>query len=310
MKKLFLLFAAAGLSIGLFAAPPTLTIKKTAVAPTIDGIATDACWNAITAVKILNKKGTDTTTAANFVANASFKMCYDATNIYVLVTALDATPGIIASTTELYKNDCAELFFAMDTNAAAAYRPGDWQIRRVNATADAYDGTATIVAALVADAGFKMKQVDGTATTPYVQEWQFPISILKSTATFDSKNFRFDIQMANANDATAGRVGQTFWGMPTDDQYKVVGSQGYVKMDPATLGTSISKVSSNSVSGYVSNNTLILKNVSSASLVSVVNITGQVVAVATYKNGMNVSKLPAGIYFANTGTSTVKFAVK
>ena len=201
-----------------------IDIYKVKNAPVIDGNAIDATW----ALQPLND--IEQALGSTDGYSGSFKMCYDDKNLYLLMYITDPTPNQAGSST--WQSDCVELFFAMDANNSDAYRPGDWQIRKLASKTQAdggVDGSSNI-APLLADTNFKVVQIDGT---PMLQEWQIPINTLVETANFDGTSFRFDIQLAD-NDGTGNeRTGNIYWNSTADDQWSRIQNQGTVYLKAA-----------------------------------------------------------------------------
>jgi hypothetical protein len=93
MKKIILVILLAVSTAMAANATKEITIKKV-TPPVIDGVDTDGCWDAVD-LNIVNLK-----TLSNPL-DASFKMCYDDNNIYVMVYVTDPTPFQIGSATVL-----------------------------------------------------------------------------------------------------------------------------------------------------------------------------------------------------------------
>jgi hypothetical protein len=294
-RTIFTLLAAVAVLLSVNGADK-LTIKKAGTAPKIDGKATDAVWAGADEVPVTLLKGD------NAIDGIKFKMVYDATNIYVLVTVPDATPNMTDPAGVTWQSDCVEIFFGMDTISTAAYGAGDWQIRKLDSKSQAdggVDGSGNI-AELTGDANFIVEQVDGS---PMVQEWQLPIATLNETATPTPKAFRFDMQVANNIDGATLRTGQSFWNSSADNQYAQNTNMGYVLESDAVIGTAVKSVVAAS-SIRIKTNSIELTKTSN---VSIFDVTGKLVLKASNVNSINTSSLKNGVYFVNANNETKKF---
>lgn len=282
MKKVIFTLLACSLAFGVTNAQmKTITIKEVATAPTIDGSLTDDVWAAQEQVVPAEANGN----VEGF--SGWFKMCYDKTNIYVAVSVTDPNPGMVGPSE--WNTDCQEIFFAMDTTNADAYRPGDWQLRKDYTKAQA-DGGITWSKELVG----LVCEGDGAST-----EWLIPIAALVEDAAFDGEYFRFDIQLAQASSET-GRDGQLFWNSNADDQWSKVLHQGLVQMIPLA----VKSINASKASAYISNNSLILNNVSG--IVNIYDVTGKLVMKANNASSISVSALKPGMYIVKADNLAVK----
>ncbi|MCX7986317.1 MAG: T9SS type A sorting domain-containing protein [Bacteroidales bacterium] len=285
-------------SAGTTSPTSPLVIKHASGAINIDGVGDDAAWGNINAVDVAIQK---TLKDPNFGGN--FKLTYDQTNIYVLVTVNDATPNQDGAST--WQSDCVELFFAMDTNTHSKYQSGDWQIRKIASKSQAdggVDGSDNVGKVLLEDPNFKVEQVDGA--TGYVQEWQLPINTLKQDAAFDGQNIRFDIQLADNDGTGNNRTDQRFWNDGADDQWNQTTHMGYVKFEWALNVKPVAKASSIRIKA---NSIEFAKSVKE---VNVYSITGQLMLKAQNVNAISTSALKSGVYFVVADGEKAKFVIK
>ncbi|MEJ5264795.1 MAG: sugar-binding protein [Bacteroidales bacterium] len=315
MKKAMFTLLTAFAAVALVAAQTTTTpgtplvIKHSNGTVTIDGqAADDEPWGIAEDVTVGVRVPNEYTDAFN----AKFKMIYDESNIYVLVTVNDPNPGKMHSAT--WQSDCVELFFAMDTADTSRYREkGDWQLRIRSAedyaVVDSLDGNhgpgnSWNVSGMKSNPNFK---VGFTLTgNTYVMEWQLPLdTLVQGNPNFNGKYFRFDIQVSNNEDGSGGRKGQLFWNSGANDQYEKVKNQGYVKFEwPLSVKPAIAKASSIRIKA---NSIEFAKTVKE---VNVYSITGQLMLKARNVNAISTSALKSGVYFVVADGEKAKFVIK
>lgn len=116
MKPLFLVLLSFIflLSADLFAQTNKQLVQQTKTVPTIDG-QIDELWMNIPEIVIGNKIDVKT----DF--NATYKVCWDASNFYLLLQVNDNTP--FNTNPEIWKNDNVEVYFDMD-NSKKVKAPG------------------------------------------------------------------------------------------------------------------------------------------------------------------------------------------
>ena len=272
-----------------------ISITKTAVAPTIDGIGNESLW-ANLKVNYVDQVRNNTTGISG-----QFKICYDDKYIYVLVTVDDNTPNQVQNN-QTYAGDNVELYFAMDTNNANSYRPGDWEIRKLNSKTQAnggVDGSANVANVLLKDANFKVMQVNGNNSL--VQEWQIPINTLKQTAKFDAKNFRFEVQICNNNGT--GRIGQLYWNSNADDQWNKIKNQGYAQFDiVSAINDLYTKEAEINIypNPFIQYLNISNTDFSTKDYIKILNLEGKIVReiiLTNSQNNLNLSDLKTGTYF-------------
>ncbi|MGC8824472.1 MAG: sugar-binding protein [Bacteroidales bacterium] len=302
-KAMFTLLVAVATAawVGANTTTPTnpLVISHAKGAINIDGVGDEATWTSISkVVPALNGAAGD----PNF--GGWFKLTYDDDYIYVLVSVNDPTPNQDGYST--WQSDCVELFFAMDTNTHSSYQSGDWQIRKIASKSQAdggVDGSANVATVLLADANFKVEQVDGA--TGYVQEWQLPINTLKQDAAFDGQNIRFDIQLADNDGTGNGRTAQRFWNSNADNQWNQTTNMGYVKFEwPLAVKQAVAKASSIRIKANS------IEFAKTAKEVNVYSITGQLMLKAHNVNAISTSALKSGVYFVVADGEKAKFVIK
>jgi hypothetical protein len=202
-----------------FSQAKTLTISPMAIAPTIDGNGDDD-WAGVAFVDMLANKGE----AANKNNTAKFKITYTVSPaiVFVFVSVEDATLDTMQSA-NVWEKDCIELFFAMDTANAPAYRTGDLQVRKVYGREMGNDYMAV-------QKGYKV--VEEATATGFTQEWALSIDSMCSDgkggkkASFNGEMFRFDI--ANVDNDGSGRNSILFWNSNADDQKNCIKNQGNI----------------------------------------------------------------------------------
>jgi hypothetical protein len=203
------------------AAPPKphLTIKKTAIAPTIDGDASD--WSASWMPML---QATTFSTTSNMTAK--FQCKYDNDNLYFIFNVIDNTPGDTSSTIPSYEKDCVEVMMSMDTMSSYGIT-GMFQFRRVygwdgalgrtggdNGITDGtlYGNGPAIPASWNGNPNFKVKEIiDGNS---YTQEWQLPWDSLqvRMNTPWDRKQFKLEVMASdNTTNFPGGRTQQLYW---------------------------------------------------------------------------------------------------
>lgn len=226
MKKVLLFLVFVFATANIFSQTSTLIISKISTPPVIDGQANDAVWLALPTNAVEKSIGA----TSNF--SGFFKMCYDENNIYLLVSVSDATPNNNGSST--WQSDCVELFFAMDLSNSETYRAGDCSIRKLASNTQAAGGVEVMNnTGLQTNPDFIVAQTDGAS---YIQEWRIPINALISSANYNGKSFRFDIQLSDNDGSGVERTGQLFWNSNADDQWTRVLNQGTVELSEIFTG--------------------------------------------------------------------------
>ena len=216
----------------------TLTIKKVSAPMSISSAEWDKiAWNTV------DLPNGDTTGFSG-----RFKMCYDDSYIYVLVSVYDVTPNKMVQTS--WQSDCVELYFAMDTSNSNHYRYGDWVFLKVAALAPSEGGVQVFTSNFyyfsieeilnLFHGNFAVEQIDSYHS--YLQFWKLPINDLSYNADFNGEYFRFDIHLTN-NDGSGnygadwGRTGSLWWNSNVDDQWQRIENHGYVFMSGKTIST-------------------------------------------------------------------------
>jgi hypothetical protein len=117
--------------------PADLVVKPTTATFTLDGVADEAAWASATSTPIAKPYAGETVDATT---SASFKMLYDADNIYVFVTVIDNV--VTVDNAADWKGDKVELYFGLPgyTPGQAANAPHGRQLFGV-ASQDWADGT-------------------------------------------------------------------------------------------------------------------------------------------------------------------------
>jgi hypothetical protein len=300
-RKIFTLILSAAVFTLVSAQTKELTIKATTKAPVNDGVI-DANDPWVEADWVDVALGKDSNVGD---MTAKFQLMYDKTNLYFGAKVTDADRFIANGTT--YTNDCIEFFIAMDTTSGetGAYKPGDKQLR-LQAVADPEATGGLIECGQGAPASGLYVCVDNG--TDYVQEWTMPWAELSEgmDPEWDMKQFKFDIQVANAT-ADGARTQQMFWNNNSDQQWQNTTTFGVVTLaTPVNLlpAVGVKNVKTAKTFVYDSQN-FVLKGVSG--VVSVYDITGKQVLKANATNGnLSVASLKKGIYIVNANNSSAK----
>jgi hypothetical protein len=163
--------------------------------------------------------------------SAKFQLKYDKDKLYFAAIVLDADRFTGNSTA--YKNDCIEFFISMDTSAwvsAGVYHPDlSTKQLRLQAVADPEATGGAIDCGQTAPPSGEYVCADNGDN--YVQEWSMPWEELSADMdpAWDQKQFRFDIQVANAT-ADGARTQQMFWDNASDDQWRYTTRMGIVTL--------------------------------------------------------------------------------
>jgi len=174
---------------------------------------------------------------------AKFQMMYDETNLYFAVKVKDGDRFTGNATT--YLNDCIEFFIDMDTTSGSGvYKTGTKQLR-LQAVADpaAPGGLIECPQGNLPLGVYKV--VDNGDN--YVQEWKMPWAELTADMdpTWDQKQFKFDIQVANAT-SDGNRTQHAFWNNNSDLQWNNTTKFGLVTLrNPIANNTSVTDVEGN-----------------------------------------------------------------
>jgi hypothetical protein len=290
--------------------------QKATTVPVIDGyIDTEADgWGNFTDLAVRNPAGTTT------AASAKFSLMKDANNFYVAIVVQDATPYNDATAIpNSYERDNTEIFFAMDTvtEPSAAFKTGCWQVRCQREGETLIDGgaggTSNVTTGLLADPNFLY--ASETASSEYVQEFQFPIATLIAgmDPAWDGQFFKFDI--ASADNSTgltgsAGRTEQHYWygtnGLGDDSGWHNTLALAICKV-PGEVG--VKSIKAGQASAFVSNNVLTVKN--AKGIVSIYDIKGSIVrkSVINGNGTISVADLKSGVYVVK-GTNLAEKFVK
>jgi hypothetical protein len=296
-RKIFTLLAAIAVVGMVNAQNKSITIKKATDAITLDGVGDEASWTAAAA------NAMDQTTGVPNVAN--FKMTYDDKNLYVLVSATDATPNQDGAST--WQSDCIELMISMDTANSSAYRAaGDMQIRKIASKSQADGGVEK--GAYLGDTLY-VEQADGAT---YAQEWEIPwagleVGLADAGLTFNGKDFRFETQNGDNDGSGNNRTGQSFWNTNHDNTWNSVKDQGFI-----VLAEPIAAVGPVSVkNAKVAASTISIKanyiDFSVKSDVNVYDITGKLVLKANNVNTISTAALKNGVYVVSANNEAKKF---
>jgi hypothetical protein len=225
-RKIFTLLMCAAAFASVSAQFSTMTIKPATKAATCDGVIdskdpwVEADWVAAAVGKTSNVGD----------MSAKFQLKYDKDNLYFGVVVQDGDRFTGNSTT--YTNDCVEFFISMDTTAwpTGTYHPDlSTKQLRLQAVADPAATGGAIECGQTAPANGQYVCVDNG--TNYVQEWSMPWAELSADMdpAWDQKQFRFDIQVANAT-GDGLRTQQMFWDNASDDQWRNTTRMGIVTL--------------------------------------------------------------------------------
>jgi hypothetical protein len=182
-------------------------IYTTASPPTIDGIA-EASWNGYSTYTLTQGFNSPPS------LGATFKVRYDATNLYVLVTVADNTPNTpyANNVANYWNDDAAEILIDCGNTKTSTYGANDFQYALVRNVGGAMletkhsPGSLTgVVAAQVATA------------LGYTIEVQFPWSTLGCSPVLGG-NLGFDVKL-NDDASGSGRTNQLAWNDGTFQEY-------------------------------------------------------------------------------------------
>jgi hypothetical protein len=225
-RKIFTLLMCAVAFATVSAQFSTMTIKVASKPATCDGIldSNDPWVEADWVVPAVGK----TSNVGDM--SAKFQLKYDKDNLYFGIKVTDGDRFTGNSTT--YNNDCVEFFISMDTTA---YPTGTYHAdlstkqMRLQAVADPAATGGAIESSQTAPPNGQYVCVDNG--TDYVQEWSMPWAELTDgmDPAWDQKQFRFDIQVANAT-GDGLRTQQMFWDNSSDQQWQNTTDMGIVTL--------------------------------------------------------------------------------
>lgn len=275
-------------SITFAATPLSMTIKKAAAPPKLDGIMdpTSDPWTAAGWIKEAQVVAGNTTSDAS----AQFQLMYDDKNIYFIAEVSDQTMGDTSYKQASWALDCVEFMISLDwSDTSGTMHTGCYQLREMEGFnfPKGFDGTVfgtygTSFAGWMAHPRMKIAHKDGAAK--YTQEWQVPWDSLMRGMEKDSaniankigkpqpiKSFKWETQ--SADNTGSGRTQQMFWADNSNSQWNNTKYQGIVTLATPVTVKSVSEEASDI---YVCPTMVqdILK-ISKVSDVTIYNITGQ-----------------------------------
>lgn len=193
------------------------SIYQTTTPPTIDGTA-DALWTSHVAAS-MDKVLTGTVTTSDLSGN--WKACWDATNLYVLVTVTDDAK-VNNGGTDTYNDDEVEVYIDIGNDKASSYGTNDFQYTfRWN--------DATLVRETHGRSVTGIVRATTNTTTGYVTEISIPWSTLTGSPAVNQL-VGFDV-MVNDDDDGGARDAKISWSAATDDAWT----------NPSVMGTVILK---------------------------------------------------------------------
>jgi hypothetical protein len=171
-------------------------LKLTSTVPTIDGTV-DAIWNSYTSIPLPNGNGAS---GADF--SATYKMMFDATNLYLLVQVTDDVK-VRDGTGGIWEDDGVEVFIDMGNTRAGTYGANDYQY--------SFNWNSATLVENKHGASALVGVTLGQANTAggYTMELKFPWSTLGSPTTAGSY-MGFDISV-NDDDNSGTRDNQLSW---------------------------------------------------------------------------------------------------
>jgi hypothetical protein len=286
-----------------------MSAGSTKTAPVIDGDV-DAIWASQASHNQLNRlfKGT-------LELSSSFKMMWDANNLYILADVNDPTVATDWVAGTEWNFDNMEIFFDMDCNAGGAYDGvNDWQIRYNRG----HEGNTVSGSANVSDdANYKAAQKEKADKSGYYMEWQIPFSALDVAFTAEA-NSKFGFCANTCDNTGTGRTDAVSWSATTDDAYQNTKSFGVVTLVDGPVGIKLNSNKAASVYPNPAKDVLFVANAGNVSNISISDLSGrQIISVskADLAKGINVAALNAGMYLvsftdAQGNKSSAKFIKK
>lgn len=189
MKKLLQLSFVATVfcATTLFAQPVSTTelykAPFTSIAPTVDGISTDACWNDAAWVAINNLYLGSAYTSADFTGR--YKMVWTASKLYLLAEITDDVlrDDHAVATTNYWDDDCVEIFLDEDKSGGPHQTNYNAFAYHVSLAYDPVDVGTDGAAHVYANDIFTRR-----VTTGNVSVWEFAINIYPDTYVYGGSN--------------------------------------------------------------------------------------------------------------------------
>ncbi len=186
-KNLFFIAAAICCTVDLIAQPVSTTelykAPFTATAPTVDGIASDACWNDAAWVSINNLYLGAAYTANDFTGR--YKMVWTASKLYLLTEITDDVlrDDHSSPTANYWDDDCVEIF--LDENQSGGPHQTNYNAfaYHVSLAYEPVDVGTDGAAHVYADDIFTRR-----VTTGNVSVWEFAINIYPDTYVYGGSN--------------------------------------------------------------------------------------------------------------------------
>lgn len=185
--KILSLFAAICCSLDLMAQPVSTTelykAPFTSVAPTVDGVATDACWNDAAWVSINNLYLGAAYTPNDFTGR--YKMVWTASKLFLLAEITDDVlrDDHVNATTNYWDDDCVEIFLDEDKSGGPHQTNYNAFAYHVSLAYEPVDVGTDGIAHVHADDIFTRKVTTGNVTV-----WEFAINIYPDTYVYGGNN--------------------------------------------------------------------------------------------------------------------------
>jgi hypothetical protein len=211
-----------------YSTEPTLTAgaAQTAVAMSIDGNDSEAIWSSISAIPVTKLAEGSVTNSDDF--SATYKLCWDNTNLYLLFEISDDVLSNTSGTPWL--NDAVELYFDMN-NSRNVYNPSssnwtafdfdDRQIRFVWEK-DTITGYPLIN-------GVSFEHLTNPAADGYKLEIAIPWSSLGLPAACIGVDFGFDVSLLD-NDGGIYREAVLNWNSPVVENWRDPSKNGITEL--------------------------------------------------------------------------------
>jgi len=192
------------------ATPNVAVAQYTATPPPIDGTSSTV-WNNATSYTYQHKN------SGNTPDTGTFKLMWDAQNLYVLATIMDSSP---AQSTSVFNGDSVELYIDGNDSKPTTYGANDFQF------AFPWNGTTVTEAAHNATQGVSFGQIN--VSGGYQMTVALPWSTLQVASPATGNLIGFDTMVNDANPANT-RIGKIAWWATSDMSWQ----------DPALFGNAI-----------------------------------------------------------------------
>jgi hypothetical protein len=194
----------------------SLTIKKAATPPSINGIEDADEWSNTSWVSMVANCADNTT----WGMSSMFKLMYDDSCLYILTKAVGNTSTDTLDPSPWY-NDCFEIFLKIDTTSdpSGIYEANGtyhFRLKRASIYPDGFDvAPITHSSKFITNNKFIIKQINNSNN--YTQEWQIPWTTAAGGIDWNKNNFKFEIQ--SSDNTGIKRTQHTYWQDNSDLMY-------------------------------------------------------------------------------------------